>query len=162
MKTHDHFPMFIDAREKSVLIIGGGKIAERRIQTLSKFSFHITVLSKQLTDEIQRLCNDRQITYVPEAFDPEDPQVCAELLGNSFMVLACTDDRETNRRIGSLCRERGIQVNVCDAQEESTFWFPAVAVNDELVLGLTGDGTSHETVRKAAAKLRRTIEEKHY
>lgn len=78
------------------------------------------------------------------------------------MILACTDDRELNRQIGAYGKRRNIPVNVCDAREESTFWFPAIALNEELTMGLVGDGTSHGTVRKAAAALREVIEERSY
>lgn len=162
MKTHDHFPMFIDAKNKSVIVIGGGNIAGRRIKTLSQFSFRITVISDSVIDEISDLCDGERIRHIAGSFDPGNTGEYVELFDEAFMVLACTDDRETNARIGVLCRNRGIQVNVCDAQDESTFWFPALASSDELVMGLVGDGSSHETVRKAAAELRRIIEERLY
>ena len=162
MKTHDHFPMFIDTKGKSVVIIGGGNIAGRRIKTLSQFSFRITVISDSVTDEISSLCDGERIRHIEGSFDPENAGKYAELFDEAFMVLACTDDRHTNARVGTFCRDRGIQVNVCDAQDESTFWFPAFASSDELVMGLVGDGSSHETVRKAAAELRRIIEERLY
>ena len=162
MKTHDHFPMYIDTKDKSVVVIGGGSIAERRINTLSKFSFNVTVISRQITDEIQSLCDGERIRHIDAIFDPENLGDFAELFAEAFMVLACTDDRETNAQIGAVCKEHDIPVNVCDAQDESTFWFPAIATNDELVMGLVGDGSSHETVRKAAAALRQIIEERLY
>ena len=162
MNTHDHFPMYIDTKDKSVVVIGGGSIADRRIKTLSKFSFQITVLSEQITDEISSLCDGNRIRYVPGTFNLEKPESYIEIFAPAFMVLACTDDRDLNEQIGSFCKEHDIHVNVCDAQDESTFWFPAVALNDELVMGLVGDGNSHETVRNAAAALRKIIEERLY
>lgn len=162
MKTHDHFPMFIDTNGKKVIVIGGGTIAERRIRTLSKFSFEIAVISKQITDGIQSLCDGDRIRYIDDAFDSNERGAFAERFAGADLVLACTDDRETNAQIGTICKEHGVPVNVCDAQDESTFWFPALASSDELVMGLVGDGSSHETVRKAAAELRRIIEERLY
>ena len=78
------------------------------------------------------------------------------------MILACTDDRELNRSIGDYAKRKKIPVNVCDAREESTFWFPAIAVNDELAMGLVGTGEDHAVVRRAAAALRAVIEDKKY
>ena len=154
--------MFIETKDKSVIVIGGGNIAGRRVQTLSRFSFKITVISKQTTDELQKLCDEARIRLIKENFDPDKPEAFADLFSGASMVLACTDDRNTNAHIGAFCREHGIPVNVCDAQDESTFWFPAIALNDELTMGLVGNGRSHETVRSAAAELRRVIEEKKY
>lgn len=160
MKAHDHFPMFIEARGHKVILVGGGTIAERRIHTLAKFSFEITVLSDRITENLRKLRDEGRIRYIPGSFDPEEPAGHADLFADACMVLACTDDRNVNSRIGAICKRRGIPVNLCDARDESTFWFPAIAASDELVMGLVGNGRSHETVKKAAAKLRRIIEER--
>jgi len=162
MKTHDHFPMFIDTKDKNVIVIGGGNIAERRLQTLSHFSFNVTVISDQITEGLRSLCDGQRFRHINSVFDSENIGDFADLFTKAFMVLACTDNRETNAQIGVICKEHGIPVNVCDAQDESTFWFPAFASNDELVMGLVGDGTSHETVKKAASELRRIIEGRLY
>ncbi|MDO4869553.1 MAG: bifunctional precorrin-2 dehydrogenase/sirohydrochlorin ferrochelatase [Bacillota bacterium] len=162
MAAHDHFPMFIKTEGRRVLVIGGGSVAERRIKTLTEFNFDITVLSDMITDEIKKLHECGRIEYIPGTFEPLKPEEDAAYLSDVYMVLACTNYRAVNAKIGEVCRQRGIHVNVCDSREESTFWFPAVATNDELVMGLTGNGNSHSTVRKAAAKLRSIIKERQY
>lgn len=162
MATHDHFPMFIDTKGKKVVVVGGGKIAERRIHTLVHFSFDVTVRSEDITQEIQQLVDAGTIHYEQGSFDPEKPEQYADLFFDAYMVLACTDDRTVNQQIGRICKEHDILVNVCDAQDESTFWFPAIALNDELTMGLVGNGKSHETVRKAASQLRHIIEKRLY
>lgn len=93
------------------------------------------------------------------AFGPGDLD---SLIEGSWMILACTNDRDINRMIGERCRSKGKLVNVCDARNESTFWFPAVALNDELTVGVVGKGTDHMNVKKAAAKLRSVVEGKQY
>ena len=50
MATHDHFPMFIDTKGKKVVVVGGGKIAERRIHTLVHFSFDVTFAADMSAD----------------------------------------------------------------------------------------------------------------
>lgn len=162
MEMHEHFPIFIKTAGSKVIVVGGGKIAQRRIQTLAKFDFEITVLSAQITDDIQKLRDAGRICHVPDVFDPQKPEPFLHLVEDALMVLACTDDSDVNGQIGALCKSHGIQVNLCDDQKESTFWFPAIATNDELVMGLVGNGKSHETVRNAAARLRQIIEERQY
>ena len=202
MAEHRYFPMFIDTAGKTVLVIGGGTVAERRILTLLEFGFQIEVIAERLTDRLRGLAEDGRFRYVRgscgTAGAPDDAgqdavaarkgtagaqaearkgtagaqaEASAEdaapapvPLGEhpADILLACTDDRELNRRIGEYGRSRRIPVNVCDAREESTFWFPAVALNDELTMGLVGNGASHGTVRQAAAMLREIITGKEY
>lgn len=191
MAEHRYFPMFIDTAGKTVLVIGGGTVAERRILTLLEFGFQIEVIAERLTERLCELAEDGRFRYVrgscgtggstdtagqdtaaarkgtagaqAEA-SAEDAAPAPVPLGEhpADILLACTDDRELNRRIGEYGRSRQIPVNVCDAREESTFWFPAVALNDELTMGLVGNGASHGTVRQAAAMLREIITGKEY
>lgn len=173
-----HFPLYIDTMDRPVVVIGGGNIAERRIMTLAEFAFRITVISEDLSETLKRMVEGGAITWVKQDYVPtvdtdstaEDASQDAErkeslqesLLKDAWLVLACTNDRVVNRGIGELCREKGIFVNICDARHESTFWFPAVALSDELTMGLVGRGTDHMNVKKAAAVLRRVVERKEY
>lgn len=204
MAEHRYFPMFIDTAGKTVLVIGGGTVAERRILTLLEFGFQIEVIAERLTERLCELAEDGRFRYVRGSCgiggSPDTAgQDAAAAAGTAAarkgtpaarkgtagaqaeasaedaapapvpleehpadILLACTDDRELNRRIGEYGRSRQIPVNVCDAREESTFWFPAVALNDELTMGLVGNGASHGTVRQAAAMLREIITGKEY
>lgn len=163
---HRRFPMFIESEGKQVLVIGGGAVAERRVRTMTEFGFEITLISDSLTEGLQAMADDGAFLYVRgRCFVDEKPADSEQHWIGLFpadMILACTDDRTVNRQIGEFARRRRIPVNVCDAQEESTFWFPAVALNQELTMGLVGTGEDHRIVRKAAAKLRQVIEEREY
>lgn len=158
---HRYFPIFMDSQGQRVLVIGGGNVALRRVRTLVEFRFHISLVAEEIRDPIRALAEAGRIRLIRDRWRREDPEMLA-LLEGADMVLACTDDRDLNRQIGTLCRDRDIPVNLCDAREGSDFWFPAVAMNDELTMGLTGSGEDHATVRRAAAVLRRIIEEKSY
>lgn len=150
-----YFPLFVDTLGRPVTVVGGGNIAERRIMTLAEFGFQITVISESLTDTLQRLEEGGVLRWIRGRYRKE-------LTGEAWLTLACTNDRDTNRQVGEDCRSRGQLVNVCDARNESTFWFPAVALNDELTVGLVGRGTDHMNVKKAAAALRQVVERKEY
>ncbi|MBQ9022480.1 MAG: hypothetical protein IJ108_01030 [Eubacterium sp.] len=177
-----YFPLFIDSMDRLAVVIGGGNIAERRILTLAEFGFQIRVIAGTLSETLQRLVDagliEWQQGYVVEGEDaPEasDPGMVAssgnagkerinltQAAKDAWMLLACTNDRETNRAIGRYGREHNLLVNVCDARNESTFWFPAVGLSDELTMGLVGTGKDHMNVKKAAAMLRDVIEKKEY
>ncbi len=153
--TQKYFPVFIDSTGRKVIVIGGGMIAERRILTLTSFDFEITVVSEDLTDTLKRLVDAGVIEWIRDKYD-------SRYLEGAEIALACTNNRAVNKEIGQACRERNIAVSVCDARKESTFWFPAIALNDELVMGLVGNGKRHDIVKKAAATLRRVIRERSY
>ena len=178
-----HFPLFINTEDKAALVIGGGNIAERRVMTLAEFGFDITILSRNLTETLGRMVEGGAARWIRGRYDEEAgagssagteadkeagvvPVIGSDeleaLIDEAWMILACTNDRDINRMIGERCRSKDKLVNVCDARNESTFWFPAVALNDELTVGVVGKGTDHKNVKKAATKLRSVVEGKQY
>ena len=165
-----YFPLFVDSMDRKVIVVGGGNIAERRVMTLAEFGFSIEVISGKLTDTLKQMADGGAITWtqghVVFSGDIAGKVIYEKIPPERFLdvwlVLACTNDRELNHDIGVFCREAGMLVNICDARNESTFWFPAVGLSDELTMGLVGTGTDHMNVKKAAAKLRNVIEEKSY
>jgi len=96
----EHFPLFISSRGKKVLVVGGGKIATRRILTLTNFEFEITVVAPNITNEIQQLADDGLVTHIQREFRNED-------LDGKFLVVAATDKREINKYIGEKAKELG-------------------------------------------------------
>lgn len=127
------FPLFLPMRGRKVLIAGAGKIAARRAQILSRFAADLTVIALELSEPVLALEQAGSIRAEQRAFDPED-------LKGMELVLAATDDAQTNRNIVRLCKERGIPVNAADRKEECDFYFPAVVQSGKLTAGLTTGG----------------------
>lgn len=59
-----YFPMFIELKDSPCLIVGGGKIAERKLHVLMDFEADITILAPEFTEEIIRISEDSEVTNV--------------------------------------------------------------------------------------------------
>ncbi len=140
--------MFVDLREKKAVVIGAGKIATRRIRTLTQFCNDITVIAPEATGEVEKLATEGQITLVSKPYDRDD-------LYGADLVLAATDDPKLNDEIHSVCKCLGILVNVCSDQRKCDFQFPGIVKDEEIVIGINAAGTDHHKVKK----LRECIEE---
>ena len=127
-----YFPFFVDLQGKTGLVVGGGRVAARKIQALLPYGPHLTVCAPSLLPELEVLPN---LTVRRESFSPA-------LLDDVFFVIAATDDREENCRIARLCHHRQIPVNVASPGEESTFLFPALVRRGPLSIGISTSGTS--------------------
>lgn len=149
------FPVFVPSDGKKVIIFGGGKIASRRVKSLMEFDFDVTVVSSSITEEIEKFADAGKLTYIDDRYAPT-------YIDDQFMVIACTDNREVNRSIGFIAKEQGCLVSVCDRLEECNFFFPAIAVNDEVTAGIVGSGKTHHITKRAAAEVRKIIEGKAY
>lgn len=139
-----YFPLFIDLNQKRGLVVGGGAVAARKIRTLLPYGPYLTVCAPSVLPELAAMPG---LTVRRERFSPA-------LLEGAFFVIAATDDRELNRRIARLCRERNIPVNVADPGTESSFLFPSVVRRGPLTVGISTGGKSPS----AAHYLREQIE----
>ncbi|KAI9275478.1 tetrapyrrole methylase [Phascolomyces articulosus] len=104
--------------DKNVLIVGGGNVASQRIKSAKIADAKITVVApaQGLNDEVQYRINTNEVVWIDRPFQDAD-------LDNADMVLTALDDHEESLRIGHLCRERRIPVNVADVPPMCDFYF---------------------------------------
>lgn len=141
-----YFPFFMDLEGREGLVVGGGAVALRKLQKLLPYGPRLTVAAPELLAEIEALPGLARLRW---SFAP------AMLEGKGF-VIAATDDREVNRGIAALCRERGIPVNAVDDKEQCTFLFPALVKRGYLTVGVSTAGASPS----AAAWVGRRVSER--
>ncbi|GHV83741.1 hypothetical protein AGMMS50212_10810 [Spirochaetia bacterium] len=141
------FPLYTSVENKTFLIAGAGTIAARRTKALLKFNCTIKIIAKNISVEILELAshNGTQIVIMEKSFESGS---C-----NADFVIAATNDRKINKMIGDECREKNIPVSIADCREESTFYFPAIFVNETLTVGITSDGNDHKAVSEAGKKI---------
>lgn len=140
-----YFPFFMDLKGREGLVVGGGAVAARKIEKLLPYGPRLTVAAPEILPEIEELPG---LTLLRRAFDPA-------MLEGKFFVIAATDDREANREIAALCRERGTLVNAVDDKEQCTFLFPALVKRGDLTVGVSTAGASPS----AAAWVKRRVDE---
>ena len=125
-----HFPMFVNLKGKKVLVVGGGKVALRKIEKLRNFEPKIRVVAPEISEEIkdaERITRRFRLT---------------DLLWKPEMVIAATDNRAENRKIARCCKACRIPVNVVDDPENCSFLFPAVIARGDFSAGICTGGTS--------------------
>lgn len=143
-----YFPMFVDISEKKIMIVGGGKVASRRAEMLSMFTYSITVVAPEICDKMELLLNKSEIELIDRKWKVED-------IDGFDMVVAATDKCDINTLIWKKCREKHIPVNVADDREKCDFFFPAVIMTDDWVIGISTGGKEPAK----SAELRRELDE---
>lgn len=147
------FPLFISLTDKNILVVGGGNIATRRVKTLLLFTDNIRVIAPKISDEI--VDNSNNIEIIQREFKEED-------IEGKHMVLATTDNRDLNRRIAEICKDKNIMVNVCDDKSLCDFYFPAIFTDGDIIGGLVSNrGENHKLVKEKAQEIRELFERGH-
>ena len=120
MSRPPFFPMMIDLWGKRVLVVGGGRVAARRAETLVRCGAEVAAVSPEFCADFPEAAR-----RIPRAFTPDD------VSGDFSLVIAATDSREINSLVRTLASSLGIPVNVCDSQNECDFFFPSLSVPRE-------------------------------
>ena len=141
-----YFPFFCNIKNKQILVVGGGVIAQRRIQTLLRFGCQITMITPECTDVLRQHVEQKRITACFRTYQAGD---CA-----SFdIVLAATSDHTVNEAIVMECKTHHIPVNACHCKELCDFYFPAVVQQDNVVIGVTSSGVQHKQAGRIAQRI---------
>ena len=140
-------PLVLRADRRQFVVIGGGAVATRKIQTLVKAGCHPTVISPQVSAEVQALADSGAITLNLEkvGFDQAYP-------AGAFVVLA-TDDAEVNKAQADLAKQLGALICRVDDQEGNDFIFPAVVDRSPLLISISSSGASPALTRHIKQRL---------
>ncbi|QOS80816.1 bifunctional precorrin-2 dehydrogenase/sirohydrochlorin ferrochelatase [Paenibacillus sp. JNUCC31] len=141
-------PIFVDLSRKSCCVIGGGRVAERKIKGLLHAEAQITVISPEITSTLQQLHQDSRIQWIARSYRNGD-------LRGAFLVYAATDHSEVNLSVVREAEEAGILVNDAMSAENSTFITPSVVRRGRLSIAISTAGAGPA----AAAEIRATLEQ---
>jgi precorrin-2 dehydrogenase len=141
----EYYPAFLDLRGKKAVVVGGGKVAERKVLSLLKSGADVIVISPFLTERLAREKSREHIRHLNRRYRKND-------LKGAFIVIAATDSPETNRTVG---RDAPALVNVVDVPAECNFIAPSVVKRGPLAIAISTGGIS-PAMSKA---LRKEIEE---
>ncbi|RKX60152.1 MAG: hypothetical protein DRP28_01815, partial [Thermodesulfobacteriota bacterium] len=88
----DYYPLFLDLKNKRVVVVGGGSVAERKVQGLLSAGAHVRLVSPETTGTLGEMASNGLIDYVPRSFIPED-------LDKAWLVIAATDDTDVQKTV---------------------------------------------------------------
>lgn len=127
------FPFFVNLEGTEGLVVGGGTVAQRKVDKLLPYGPHLTVVAPELCPPLEE---NPDLTLRRRPFQESD------LDPAPAFVVAATGDRELNHRIAGLCRARRILVNVVDDPAACGFFFPALVRRGRLSVGISTSGAS--------------------
>ncbi|MCL1836029.1 MAG: bifunctional precorrin-2 dehydrogenase/sirohydrochlorin ferrochelatase [Treponema sp.] len=143
------FPLFIDMGGRKVLVIGGGKVAGRRIKGLVGFGAEITVITPEAAGYIENAAASKAIRLIRRKYKKGD---VAALM--PFFVIAATGSRQVNHAVMAEAKSLDTPVSVADCREECTCFFPAIAESGDYIAGLVSKNGSHRGAAQTAKKIR--------
>ncbi len=129
-----NYPIMLRLEGKLVVVVGGGRVAERKVSGLLGTGARISVVSPVATVEIQRLAQAREIVWKRKSFSVDD-------IDDAFMIFAATDDKEINHGVKTLAGNHQL-VAVVDDPDSSDFHLPSHLRRGRLSIAVSTGGAS--------------------
>lgn len=136
-----YFPFFMELKGKNGIVVGGGKVAARKVEKLLLFDPSLIVIAPVI-EECMRVQGGLPQRDAAASLQFEEREVQMEDLDGADFVVAATDDEALNGRIAEYCSAERIPVNVVDDRDKCTFFFPALIKEGPLTIGISTDGKS--------------------
>jgi precorrin-2 dehydrogenase / sirohydrochlorin ferrochelatase len=138
---------------KKVVVIGGGRVAERKVKGLLGTGGLITVISPQSTDELKRLASSGLIEWHEKSFSKED-------IKGAFLIFAATNDKVLNQSIKMAASDQQL-VNIADDPDGSDFHVPSHIQRGRLSISVSTGSASPTLARKIKEQLENQFDEQY-
>jgi len=117
------------------LIVGGGKVAFRKVKNLAVTGADIEVISLNFNRELLEFLQNNEINFKQRSFLQKD-------LEDKFLIIAATSDKKLNQQIAVQAKQKNILVNVVDNPALSSFTGLASFKQGKLAIAIGTTGTS--------------------
>ncbi len=134
-KTPFYIPIFCNLEGKKVVIIGGGKVSERKVKALLPSKAKIELISPNLTSGLNELFKKGAISYRARRYKSGD-------LKGAWLVIAATDDVSTQKKVYEEACKNNCFCNVVDRPELCSFIVPSVVKRGDLSIAISTSGKS--------------------
>ncbi|WP_405348847.1 bifunctional precorrin-2 dehydrogenase/sirohydrochlorin ferrochelatase [Fusobacterium animalis] len=135
------FPVSIDLNNKNILVIGAGKIALRKVETLMSYNCNILVITKDILEEkFLELEKSNKIKVL------KNQEFEKKFLENIFLVIAATDNEVLNKNISQLCINKNILVNNITSKDDMNVRFASIYEKDDIQIAISANGNPKKAI----------------
>lgn len=146
----NYFPAFLDLNQKHCVIIGGGEVAERKVDKLLKAGANVTVIAPELNAGLTYLVTQQAIQVKQKAFSPDD-------LNDAFFVIAATNHAAVNEQVCQLANQAGCLVNAAENPHQGNLIVPSVVDRSPVMIAVSTGGASPILARQLRMKLETVV-----
>jgi precorrin-2 dehydrogenase / sirohydrochlorin ferrochelatase len=147
--TVKYYPLFLKLKGRLCVVVGGGRVAERKVIALLAADADLRVISPQATRVLIHLSREGRIDLLLRPFIEGD-------LEGAFLAFAATNSKEVNSQVTDEAARREIVINVADDPDKCDFVVPSIVKKPPLLIAISTSGL----LPGASKKIRQEIAEK--
>lgn len=144
------YPLFVDLDGRKVVVVGGGQVAQRKVEALLASEAAVVVISTDFTAKLAELADNARIQIEARRYQPGD-------LAGAYLVISACDEAAVNQQVHSEAEQLGILCNVVDQPSLCTFHVPSVVNRGLLQIAISTGGASPAL----AKRIRRELQEQY-
>ncbi|PLR79292.1 siroheme synthase [Bacillus sp. V3-13] len=148
----EYYPVNLNLSGKLTVVIGGGKVAERKVYGLLNTGARICVVSPEITEGLKKLADGQKILWRKKSFSAEDIQDAA-------LIFAATNNKEANMEVRRAASDFQL-VSMADDPEHSDFIVPSVLKRGKLLITVSTSGASPSLAKAIRDDLAEAYDEK--
>jgi len=135
------FPVSIDLNNKNILVIGAGKIALRKVETLMSYNCNILVITKDILEEkfLELEKSNKIKIFKNQEFEEK-------FLQDIFLVIAATNNEVLNKNISQLCISKNILVNNITSKDDMNVRFASIYEKDDIQIAISANGNPKKAI----------------
>jgi len=140
-ETRPYYPAILDIAGRQALVIGAGSVGEGKIEGLLRGAARVRVVSLTATERVREWAEEGLIELELRAYRSTDLDGC-------FMVIAATEDNDTNVRVFEEAEARQMLCNVVDVTHLCNFILPSIVRHGDLAIAVSTGGASPAMARR--------------
>ena len=150
------FPLFINLENKKVLVIGGGKVAAKKIEKILEYGADITVVTENVVEE--KLLQLENVKIENNQKIENDKAKIEKLVKGYFLVIAATDNEELNENIANVCDSNGMLINNVSSKVNMNAMFGGIVKNSEFQIAISTSGKNCKRSRAMKSEIQKVLD----
>src|SRR5687768_14487914 len=141
-----YYPVLLDLRGRTCVVIGGGTIATGKVEGLLEAGARVTVIAPRLSPALAALAEAGRVRHLARAYEPGD-------LAQAFLAVGATDDRAANAAVWEEAQARSLLFNAVDDVPHCNFIAPSILRQGDLIVAISTSGKAPALAVRLKEKL---------
>ena len=150
------FPLFINLENKKVLVIGGGKVATKKIEKILEYGADITVVTENVVEE--KLLKLGNVKIENNQKIENNKAKIEKLVKGYFLIIAATDNEELNENIANVCDSNGMLINNLSSKVNMNAMFGGIVKNSEFQIAISTSGKNCKRSRAMKSEIQKVLD----
>ena len=150
------FPLFLNLENKKILVIGGGKVASKKISKVLEYGADVTVITDNIKEE--KILELKNVKIQDNKKIENNKDDIEKAIKGYFLVIAATDDEHLNENIAQICDAKGILINNVSSKTKMNAMFGGIVKNDEFQIAISTSGKNCKRSRAMKSEIQKVLD----